>query len=137
MKICMGENFEKIIQNFDYIRMKIQSQGEMLILKIVSEDCQTNDRNQLRACYQISSDAVDFLWSGLPFADLIKMNQDNFLFYQFKLDRNIFQIIIDNFKAYQDSFKALEEEIQNKLQLLFLKIKAYIDDRTNNIIKFY
>jgi hypothetical protein len=31
----------------------------------------------------------------------------------------------------------MQEEIQNKLQLLFLKIKAYIDDRTNNIIKFY
>lgn len=29
---CLGEDFEKLTQSFDFVRMKIQAQGEQLII---------------------------------------------------------------------------------------------------------
>ncbi len=41
IELCNGPDFRLISQSFDYIRLKIQAQGEILIKEIVDDNCET------------------------------------------------------------------------------------------------
>ena len=108
---CNGQEFSLIGQSFDYIRLKIQAQGQVLIKQIVDDNCETEDYSQKEACSEIKNDSIDFLWSGLPFGELIKTKQDFFLFFQYKLSPQTFQILSENLNLFQETYGKLINEL--------------------------
>lgn len=134
---CVGENYDTVELDVDFEKYKIQAQGEAKLRESMFEFCYnvTHDEKQLQGCDLMEKDAIDLMWMELNFAESIATNKVKYLFEFAKLDEQIYKRLIEELTSLYQNIKELTAETNNHRDVLVVRLKTYIDERSKEVIE--
>ena len=87
------------------------------------------------ACDLFEKDVNKILWNEMNFYELVLYNKDKYTFVYEKMAEEVFTILIDFLKILYFELSDLIEEINAHRDVMVVRIKGHVDDRTNHIVE--
>ena len=134
---CLGENMFKVHLDVKYETMKIVSNAEHKIRIFFIRHCYTKTDGDLKfseGCDLMESDILDLIWNGFNFIELTELNRRKYVDSYATIPIEVFTDIINGLKPISEKFFELFDEIFAHKQVLLLRLKTVIDDRTKIIV---
>ena len=135
---CVGKDFQSLLDDLDYLDKKLIAKFEKRIRNLFIEQCyKPAGLNEVfsSACDLLEKDCLNILWEELNFVKLLTNNKDKYIFEYAKLDEKVFDIILDFLTPIHNEFWELTTEAWNHKDLTIVRIKKYIDERTQSIVE--
>ena len=135
---CVGKDFKKVILDIKYETLKILSRGDARTKEFFLEYCYkpagTNEQFAT-ACDVMEKDVLDLLWNAMDFVQICRLNEDKYLSVISAMPRHSFEEIMNNLTEFSAELFELLDEVDSHKEVLILRLKTLIDDRTKLIIE--
>lgn len=135
---CVGKDFKKVILDIKYETLKILSRGDARAKEFFLEFCYkpagTNEQFAT-ACDVMEKDVLDLLWNAMDFVQICRLNEDKYLSVISAMPRHSFEEIMNNLTEFSAELFELLDEVDSHKEVLILRLKTLIDDRTKLIIE--
>ena len=135
---CVGKDFRKVILDIKYETLKILSRGDARTKEFYLEYCYkpagTNEQFAT-ACDTMEKDVLDLLWNAMDFVEICRLNEDKYLSVISAMPRHNFEEIMNNLTEFSAELFELLDEVDSHKEVLILRLKTLIDDRTKLIIE--
>lgn len=135
---CVGKNFIKVVLDIKYETLKVMSRADTTIRKFFITSCYTpagTIEEFSVGCDYMERDALDFMWNGLDFVELLEINKSKYLNEYGKIPREDYKQVIDLLTDFAKIFFELLDEIDSHKEITIRKLKTHIDDRSKIIIE--
>lgn len=86
------------------------------------------------ACDLFEKDLTKLLWNELNAYELMVFNKEKYTFTYEKMQEETFHILIENLRVIYDELSDLIDEIDAHRDVMVVRIKGHVDDRTNHIV---
>ena len=135
---CVGKDFKKVVLDIKYETLKILSRGDARTKEFFLEFCYkpagTNEQFAT-ACDVMEKDVLDLLWNAMDFVQICRLNEDKYLSVISAMPRHNFEEIMNNLTEFSAELFELLDEVDSHKEVLILRLKTLIDDRTKLIIE--
>ena len=135
---CVGKDFKKVILDIKYETLKILSRGDARTKEFYLEYCYkpagTNEQFAT-ACDVMEKDVLDLLWNAMDFVQICRLNEDKYLSVISAMPRHNFEELMNNLTEFSAELFELLDEVDSHKEVLILRLKTLIDDRTKLIIE--
>lgn len=135
---CVGQEFKKVILDIKYETLKIISRGDAKVKENFLEECYkpagTNEQFAT-ACDVMERDVLDMLWNAMDFVQICRINEDKYLSVISAMPRENFEALMNNLTDFSEEFFELLDEIDSHKEVLILRLKTMIDDRSKIIVE--
>ena len=88
------------------------------------------------ACDAVEQDLKKMLWSQMNMYKMFVYNRDKYIFVQALLPPDVFDAIVVKIKELANDLEDYMDEIHSHRDLLVVKIKTYVDERTQMIVDY-
>jgi hypothetical protein len=86
------------------------------------------------ACDLFEKDLTKLLWNELNAYELMVFNKEKYTFTYEKMQEETFHILVDNLRVIYDELSDLIDEVDAHRDVMVVRIKGHVDDRTNHIV---
>ena len=86
-------------------------------------------------CDVLEKDTLDMMWNGLEFVELIEINKEKYLFEYGKIPGDEFHAVFLKLESLSKEFFDLLNEIDSHKEVMILRLKTLIDDRTKVLME--
>ena len=135
---CVGKDFRKVILDIKYETLKILSRGDARTKEFYLEYCYkpagTNEQFAT-ACDVMEKDVLDLLWNAMDFVQICRLNEDKYLSVISAMPRHNFEELMNNLTEFSAELFELLDEVDSHKEVVILRLKTLIDDRTKLIIE--
>ena len=134
---CVGPDFTQIVNDINYERAKIKDRAAIALREIVVKECYEKageDEIQSDSCDRFETDMIKMLWDQMEIYKMMVFNRDKYLFVYGRMAPETFDGMMEKIKPINDDLSRLIDEIEAHRDLIVLRIKSYVDDRTKAII---
>jgi hypothetical protein len=80
-------------------------------------------------------DVLDMLWNAMDFVQIYRINQDKYLSVISAMPIENFKALMNNLADFSEQFFELLYEIDSHKEVLILRLKTMIDDKSKLIIE--
>ena len=136
--LCVGKNFLKVVLDIKYITLKVMAKADSSIRKLMIENCYKKAmaiEEFSMGCDVLEKDLLDMMWNGLEFVELVEINKDKYLVEYGKVPPEVFNNIKSLLEDISEEFFQLLDEIDSHKDIIILRLKNLIDDRTKLIME--
>ena len=130
---CVGKDFLKVILDIKYMLMRSMTKMDFKIRELFTKKCYSvalEDELLSVGCDLMEKDALNLMWTGLYFHQILDVNKQKYLFEYSKVPFNLFETIIEELITMAEEFFELIHEVDNHKELTILRLKNLIEDRT-------
>lgn len=134
--LCVGNDFRKVKIWAEYEWKKLLARTDSVIRKKFMNDCYQNAGLNMRfsrSCDLMERDTLELLWAGANYAKLMAFNRKKYTQTHGELSVEFFNAICEYLdKLYTQDFDLIQEIVSHG-EISVVRIKKYIDDRTEVI----
>lgn len=133
---CVGRNFIKVVLDIKYVTLKVMARLDTKVRKTFIRDCYEHAgvvEEFSEGCDVMERDVIDMLWNGLEFVELVEINKEKYLFEYGKIPNDTFRTLFGELEVLSKEFFDLLDEIDSHKEVIILRLKTLIDDRTKVI----
>jgi len=134
---CVGPDFTQIVNDINFERAKIKDRAAIKLREIIIKDCYEKagaDEIQSDACDLFERDLIKLLWDQMEIYKMMVFNRDKYMFVYGRMSAEIFDGMMKKIKPINDELSQLIDEIEAHRDLVVVKIKELVDDRTKAIV---
>jgi hypothetical protein len=135
---CTGQNFLKVILDVRYVILKVISRFDSKLRELMINMCYAEagtDEHYSEACDLFEKDYLELLWACLKVNDLMRTNKDKYTVYHATLLEDKFDELLVHLDPILGEFFELIDEVDSHKEVILLRLKTLIDDRTKLIIR--
>jgi hypothetical protein len=133
---CVGRNFIKVVLDIKYVTLKVMARLDTKVRKTFIKECYELAgvvEEFSEGCDVLERDVIDMLWNGLEFVELVEINKEKYLFEYGKIPNDTFRNLFAELEVLSKEFFDLLDEIDSHKEIIILRLKTLIDDRTKVI----
>jgi len=86
------------------------------------------------ACDLFEKDLTKLLWNELNAYELMVFNKEKYTFTYEKMKEDTFHVLVENLRVIYDELSDLIDEVDAHRDVMVVRIKGHVDDRTNHIV---
>lgn len=86
------------------------------------------------ACDLFEKDLTKLLWNELNAYELMVFNKEKYTFTYEKMKEETFHVLVENLRVIYDELSDLIDEVDAHRDVMVVRIKGHVDDRTNHIV---
>ena len=86
------------------------------------------------ACDLFEKDLTKLFWNELNAYELMVFNKEKYTFTYEKMKEETFHILVENLRVIYDELSDLIDEVDAHRDVMVVRIKGHVDDRTNHIV---
>ena len=86
------------------------------------------------ACDLFEKDLTKLLWNELNAYELMLYNKEKYTFTYEKMKEETFHKLVENLRVIYDELSDLIDEVDAHRDVMVVRIKGHVDDRTNHIV---
>jgi hypothetical protein len=134
---CVGPEFTQIVNDINYEKARIKDAAAIALREVVIKECyEKAGMNEIQSdsCDHFEKDLIQLMWNQYDFYKLLIYNRDKYIFVYGRMPAEIFDAMILKIKPINDDISAFVDEIEAHRDLIVVKIKQYVDDRTKAIV---
>ena len=135
---CVGRNFIKVVLDIKYITLKIMAKLDTKVRKMFIQECYEPAgviEEFSVGCDVLEKDVLDMMWNGLEFVELVEINKEKYLFEYGKIPNDNYRLIFVQLEILSKEFFGLLDEVDSHKEVIILRLKTLIDDRTKLILE--
>jgi len=135
---CVGPDFTQIVNDINYERAKIKDRAAIKLREIIIKDCYEKagrDEIQSDACDLFERELIKLLWDQMEIYKMMVFNRDKYMFVYGRMSADTFDDMMLKIKPVNDELSQLIDEVEAHRDLVVVKIKEYVDDRTKSIVQ--
>lgn len=129
---CTGRDLIKVALDIKYVTMRTMSKMDTKIRGIFVENCfkpYLEDELVVNGCDVMERDALNLMWAGLHFYQIIEANKQKYLFEYSHVPFDVYENLLGRLTEVGGEFFELLNEIDNHKEVTILRIKTLINDR--------
>lgn len=133
---CVGRNFIKVVLDIKYVTLKVMARLDTKVRKTFIKECYElagTVEEFSEGCDVMERDVIDMLWNGLEFVELVEINKEKYLFEYGKIPNDTFRNLFGELEELSKEFFDLLNETDSHKEVIILRLKTLIDDRTKVI----
>lgn len=133
---CVGENYNLLIDDINYIKRKIIAQSERALREKFVTHCYHGSDGNIEiseGCDLMEQDTVKMVRHEIDFALLLNVNRLKYEAMYAKLDSEFFDRVVTAIKPVFEEMDKLLEELYDHRLLAIASVKQYIDERTEKV----
>ena len=134
---CVGPDFTQIVNDINYERAKIKDRAAIKLRQIVIKECYEQagtDEIQSDSCDAFETDMMKILWDQMDIYKMMVFNRDKYLFVYGRMNPETFDKMMLEVKPVNEDLSALIDEVEAHRDLIVVRIKGFVDDRTKAIV---
>ena len=135
---CVGRNFIKVVLDIKYITLKIMAKLDTKMRRMFISECYDPAgviEEFSVGCDVLEKDVLDMMWNGLEFVELVEINKEKYLFEYGKIPNDNFRSLFVQLELLSKEFFELLDEVDSHKEVIILRLKTLIDDRTKLILE--
>jgi hypothetical protein len=86
------------------------------------------------ACDLFEKDLTKLFWNELNAYELMLYNKEKYTFTYEKMKEDTFHILVENLRVIYDELSDLIDEVDAHRDVMVVRLKGHVDDRTNHIV---
>ena len=133
---CVGPDFTQIVNDINYERAKIKDRAAIALRDIIVKDCYEKagvDEIFSDSCDKFETDITKILWDQMDIYRMLIFNRDKYLFVYGRMPVEVFDDMLIKIKPINDDLSNMIDEIEAHRDLIVVRIKGFVDDRTKAI----